>query len=273
MGLVRTQDELFDLPIGDNGEQEHVPRWLGSVLYGLFQGTTKLLFRYTVDHLERLRAFKGKSGVVLVSNHTSYLDVVFLYCTCHPDQWIRFIARDSLFEAGAGVAGFILARVGAFPIKRDTADLTAVKRAAKMLKRKEVVGIFPEGTRRGKGSKEPTLHAGAAMIAKMGKVPMLPATVREAENIKQKGRGVRFPRVSVDFGHPVEQAWFDELPKDQRLEACTWFAMRECFALSQRIDATQVDMKELFPECPDYAEVADKIRAEHYGHVLEGAVR
>ena len=265
MSFVHTQEELFDMPIGDNGEQEHVPRWLGTVLYGVFQGTTKLLFRYSVEHIERLRAFKNKSGVVLISNHTSYLDVVFLYCTCHPDQWIRFIARDSLFAAGKGVAGFILARVGAFPIKRDTADLSAVKRAVKMLKRKEVVGIFPEGTRRGKGSKIPSLHGGAAMIAKMGKVPLLPATVRDAENIKQKGRGLRFPHVSVAFGHPVELSWFDDLPKDQRLEACTWFAMRESFALSQRIDAANVDMQALFPDSHDYSQVANEIRAEHYG--------
>ena len=56
-----------------------------------------------------------------------------------------------------------------------------------MLKGNQLVGILPEGTRRGKGSKTPEIHSGAAFIAKMGKAPILPMCVREAENVKRKG--------------------------------------------------------------------------------------
>ena len=55
-----------------------------------------------------------------------------------------------------------------------------------MLKGNQLVGILPEGTRRGKGSKTPEIHSGAAFIAKMGKAPILPMCVREAENVKRK---------------------------------------------------------------------------------------
>ncbi|MEF9841655.1 MAG: 1-acyl-sn-glycerol-3-phosphate acyltransferase, partial [Raoultibacter sp.] len=37
------------------------------------------------------------------------------------------------------------------------------------------------------------------------------------------------------------------------LEACTWYVMRECFALSKRIPAEAVDMKELFPVSRDFS--------------------
>ena len=38
--------------------------------------------------------------------------------------------------------GFFLARAGVFPIKRDNADMKAIKRAVKMLKNKEIVAIL-----------------------------------------------------------------------------------------------------------------------------------
>lgn len=130
------------------------------------------------------------------------------------------MARDTLYNNK--ILGFLLTRCGAIPIKRDSADRTALKRAAKLLKQKEIVGIMPEGTRRGKSNRQPQLHAGAAFIARMGgNVPILPATTINAEKVKQKGKFVRFPKITVSFGSPILLSDFDFLPKDERLEACT----------------------------------------------------
>lgn len=254
MSIFLSTEEIIDRPLGGN-EQPQVPHLVGNILYVILGALFKLLFRYRVDNRETLRDFIGKSGVVVVGNHTSYLDVVFLYLAVRPSQWIRFMARDNLFEHAHGFLGQIIARVGAFPVKRDSADLTSVKRAAKMLKRGEVVGIFPEGTRRGKGSQEPTLHGGAAMVAKMGHAPILPVTVRNAENIKQKGKFIRFPKVTIEFGTPFSLDAFEFVPKQQRYEAASWYAMRECYALSRYIPAEEVDMASLFPDSPDFSEL------------------
>ena len=54
---------------------------------------------------------------------------------------------------------------------------------------------------------------------------------------------------------PDKYTDFNEMLKDERLDACTWYAMREVFALSQRIPADQVDMKALFPEDRDFSDV------------------
>lgn len=93
----------------------------------------------------------------------------------------------------------------------------------------------------------------------MGKAPILPMTVRNAELVKQKGKWLRFPKITVEFGQPVLVGDFDFLPKEERLDACTWYAMRECFALSQNIPAEEVDMTALFPSAKDYR----TIFAEH----------
>ena len=255
MSLILPYEKMWDLPLdGQSAERgKHIPYWFGNLAWAVIGFLCKVLFRYRVDGRGSLRAFKGRSGAVIVCNHTSFFDVVFMYLSVRPSQWVRLMGRESLFDNAGGLVGQILSRVGAFPVKRDSADRTSIKRAARMLKDKELVGILPEGTRRGKGSKTPEIHAGAAFVAKMGKAPILPMTVRDAENIKRKGERVRFPKVTVEFGQPLLLSDFEGVPKADRMEACAWYAMRECFALSQRIPADEVDMRALFPTGRDFS--------------------
>ncbi len=255
MSIILSQEEMWDRALGGNSDEKQIPHWFANFAYGLVGGVFKVLFRYRVDGRENLRAFKDSCGAVVIANHTSFLDVAFMYIAARPSQFVRLMGRDSLFSNAGGLLGQILTRVGAFPIKRDTADRAAIKRAAHMLKGNQLVGILPEGTRRGKGSKTPELHSGAAFIAKMGKVPILPMTVRDAENVKRKGERMRFPKITIEYGKPIVLSDFDFLPKDDRLEACTWYAMRKVFALSQRIPADQVDMVALFPNGRDFSDV------------------
>ncbi len=253
MSLFLRYEDMWDRALGGNSDEKQIPHWFANFAYVLVAFVFKILFRYRVDGRENLRAFKDKCGAVVIANHTSFLDVAYMYIAARPSQFVRLMGRDSLFGNAHGLLGQILSRVGAFPIKRDTADRGAIKRAAHMLKGNQLVGILPEGTRRGKGSKVPEIHSGAAFIAKMGKAPIIPMTVRNAENIKRKGERMRFPKVTIEYGRPVVLSDFDFLPKDERLEACTWYAMREVFALSQRVGREEVDMVALFPNGRDWS--------------------
>ena len=266
MSVFLRYEDMWDRALGGNSDEKQVPHWFANFAYVLVGFVFKVLFRYRVDGRENLRAFKDRCGAVVISNHTSFLDVAYMYVAARPSQFVRLMGRDSLFGNAHGLLGQILSRVGAFPIKRDTADRGAIKRAAHMLKGNQLVGILPEGTRRGKGSKVPEIHSGAAFIAKMGKAPILPMTVRNAENIKRKGERMRFPKVTIEYGKPVVLSDFDFLPKEDRLEACTWYAMREVFALSKRVPREEVDMVELFPNGRDFTAVfADHPIPEHTG--------
>ncbi|WP_080797753.1 lysophospholipid acyltransferase family protein [Arabiibacter massiliensis] len=252
MSLFLPYEKMWDMPFGGTSDEKQAPHWSGNLIWGFLAFVFKICFRYKVEHRERIRAFAGKSGLVVIANHTSFLDVAIMYLVTRPKQWIRFMGRENLFGNAHGLVGQILSRVGAFPIKRDAADRTAIKRATRMLKNGEIVGIMPEGTRRGKSDRTPELHSGAAFIAKMGKVPILPMTVRNAENVKRKGERLHFPKISIEYGNPVLVEDFDFLPKEDRLDGCTWYAMRECFALSLRVPREQVDMPALFPGGKDF---------------------
>ena len=205
-----------------------------------------------MDNREFAR-FQGADRGVWSSATTSFFDVAFMYLAARPKQWVRFMGRDSLFDNAHGLVGQALSRVGAFPVKRDTADRTSIKRAVRMLKRRELVGILPEDTRRGKTDRVPELHSGAAFVAKMGHAPILPMTVRNAERIKHKGQRFHFPKVTIEYGDPMLVGDFDFLPKEDRVDGCTWYAMRECFALSLNVPPEDVDMPALFPGASDFA--------------------
>ena len=248
---------LWDMPVdarpaqGD-GDVKAIPHFVGNLVYGLLFAVFKAAFRYRVTGKQHLLSCEG--GCVVAGNHASYLDPAFLWLAARPKRWIRFMARENMFENAHGLAGQVISRVGAFPVKRASADRTAIKRAAAMLKRGEAVGIFPEGTRRGRGTAHPDLHAGVAFIARMGKAPILPSSVRNVELIKPAGsRFVHFPRIEVVFSAPVFLEDFDFLPKEDRLDAASWYVMRECYALSRDVERESVDMRELFPDAKDFS--------------------
>ena len=264
MSLFLPYEKMWDMPLGGTSDEKQVPHWAGNLIWGFLAFVFKICFRYRVDHRESLRGFKDKTGVVVVGNHTSFLDVAFMYLAGRPSQWVRFLGRENLFGNAHGLVGQVLSRVGAFPIKRDAADRTAIKRATRMLKSNEIVGIMPEGTRRGKSDRTPELHSGAAFIAKMGHAPILPMTVRNAEHVKHKGERFRFPKITIEYGDPVLVEDFDFLPKEDRLDGCSWYAMRECFALSLNVPREQVDMPALFPGGKDFTAVFAEHPVPHH---------
>ncbi len=271
MRVFLAYKDMWDMPIDPVEELEKtkegepapkkVGHLIGNIVYAIVFIAFKIAFRFKVEGIENLRQFDGKRGAVVIGNHTSYLDPAFLWVAARPKQWVRFMARENMFANAKGIAGQVISRVGAFPIKRDAADRTAIKRAAAMLKRGESVGIFPEGTRRGRGSAEPELHGGAAFIARMGKAPIVPSTIRNVDVVKRKGERMHFPKITVAFGEAIFLEDFNFLPKEDRLDAASWYAMRECYALRDNVAREDVDMKALFPGARDFSE-------ELAGHTL-----
>lgn len=247
--LAERAYERPQIPIPGKPHNNHA---MGNVVWAVLTAVTKVCFRASGKGMENIRQFKDGKGALIICDHVSYSDPVFHYCVLRPAQWPRFMAKVDIMH---DFPAWFLGMHGAFPVERDSADLSAIKRAVRYLKDGEIVAIFPEGTRRGKGHVALRIHAGAALIARMGKVPVVPSTVHNADKIKVKGERLRFPKVTVEYGKPLHLKDFEWVPKPQRMEAFSWFAMRECFAMKQGVDAQEVDMKALFPEDEDYSEL------------------
>jgi len=118
---------------------------------------------------------KGKENipengpVVIIANHVSYWDPVIFACSVH--RPVHFMAKEELFKVP--LFGRIISALYAFPIKRgQTADRNALRIATKLLKNKEILGLFPEGTRSKTGDLLP-FHPGAALFALRASAPIV----------------------------------------------------------------------------------------------------
>jgi 1-acyl-sn-glycerol-3-phosphate acyltransferase len=171
------------------------PYWYGvcqHVLLVLFS----LVFRIRVTHRGRLPA---RGGVLVVSNHQSYLDPVLVAVGMprpfHP------MARESLFKFLP--FALLIRSVYAFPVRRASADLGAVREAMRRLKDGAVVLMFPEGTRTRDGSIAP-LRAGPITIAGRAGVPVVPVVVEGAFDAWPRTCWLPRPHtVRVAFGRPL----------------------------------------------------------------------
>jgi 1-acyl-sn-glycerol-3-phosphate acyltransferase len=112
-----------------------------------------------------------------------------------------YMARDTLFHNR--LFGRLIASLNAFPVKRGTADLAAVKESLRRLKAGMSLVLFPEGTRSDDGRIKPLLP-GLGAIARKARVPVVPTLVDGASRCWP--RECRFPRpgnVIIQYGEPI----------------------------------------------------------------------
>lgn len=207
--------------------------YLGAYLVRPF---LKLVFRYRVHGADKLPK-PGDAPVIFACNHVSYADPMVMWCVLYSRSGgSRFLARTTLFKPWLG--GFI-ARVGAIPISPSTADRTAVKRAAKALKRGEHMLIFPEGTRMNKPQKAYEPHAGVVLIAQMGKAKIVPVGISGTERIMPYGKAKfpRFPKVHINIGDAIDPKGeeFAGVDKKERANAVLARVMDDIFALRDEV--------------------------------------
>jgi 1-acyl-sn-glycerol-3-phosphate acyltransferase len=140
-----------------------------------------------------------KGGFILASNHVSYLDPVVLGVAC--PRRLNFMARDDLFCNPLSV--WLLSRVGAFPVKKNSADPSAIKEAMRRLKHAEPLLLFPEGSRSFEGmSLEP--EPGIGFLGAKLNVPVIPVFIRGTDKALPRGaRLIRPHRISVYFGKQI----------------------------------------------------------------------
>ena len=99
----------------------------------------------------------ASGGVLLVSNHLSFLDVFLLGIPLR--RPLNYVARSTLFAAGLGA---FIRSVGGFPIQREGMGASGMKETLRRLRNGGIVTLFPEGTRSPDGQLGP-LKPGIAL--------------------------------------------------------------------------------------------------------------
>jgi cytidylate kinase len=136
--------------------------------------------------------------LIVVSNHLGNADPPIIGAAIRSRR-VRWMAKIELFH---GLFGVLCRLWGAFPIRRFEADLAAMLNAERILKRGEVLGMFPEGTRSRDGLMGRP-HPGTAVIALRSGATVLPCAISGTEVLKKPRRLLRKPRVTVSIGQPI----------------------------------------------------------------------
>lgn len=142
-----------------------------------------------------------EGGALLASNHQSYLDPP-LVASCLPRE-MHFMARKSLFRNPVFRA--LISTCNAFPIERDSADVSGLKEAFRRLRAGNLLLVFPEGTRTRNGSIGP-MKAGIGMMAARARVPIVPVLIDGAYEVWPRGRALPrllTRRLTIRFGRPI----------------------------------------------------------------------
>lgn len=140
-----------------------------------------------------------QGGALICSNHISYADPPVLGAGA--PRLLHYMAKIELFQVP--VLGFLIKRVGAFPVQQRTADRAALKTAIDYLSKGELVAMFPEGQRIYGGQLGEALP-GVGMIALRAKAPVIPAALINTDKLLPPHKLLpRFTRVTVIYGEPV----------------------------------------------------------------------
>lgn len=119
----------------------------------------------------------GKKGEIIIANHPSLLDVVFLLAHVrHLNCIIKAKLQHNFFLFGAILAGNYIP---------NTQDDNCLDRAIEALRRGECLLIFPEGTRSGENGVL-LFHKAASYIAIHGAVILTPLFIHNTPKALQK---------------------------------------------------------------------------------------
>ncbi|WP_448856280.1 lysophospholipid acyltransferase family protein [Corynebacterium camporealensis] len=204
---------------------------------------------------------------ILASNHQAVMDSFYFPLLC-PRQ-ITFLAKSEYFTT-PGLVGrmqkWFFSSVGQEPIERDTSTAggAMLTTAQKVLKRGDLFGIYPEGTRSPDGRVYKG-RSGMARIAMLTGEKVIPVAMHDSRKANPIGSWIPRPtRVGVVIGEPIDpHAWAAEHnmnPEDHdTARAFTDYFMRHLADLADKpyVDVYASDVKASLAAGHGYPEGAE----------------
>lgn len=163
---------------------------------GIVAVVAKTLFRPTVIGAENIPL----TGPVLIAPiHRSNVD--FALTLFISRRKVFFMAKDSLFRVP--ILGPLITHLGAFPVKRGSADRESMKLSEEVLRQGHALVLFPEGTRQ-EGRDVAPLHDGAMFVAARTGATIVPVGIGGSDKAMPKGAKLpRFARIRIVVGAPL----------------------------------------------------------------------
>src|SRR3984893_11081145 len=141
----------------------------------------------------------GGTGAVIACNHVGWADSLWMAYAVYPRQ-LHYMSKQELF--GSTLSRWVLEHGGSIPINRANPAPSSIKIAIDLLRRGEIILIYPSGTR---SEEDIAFKRGAATLALHARVPLVPAFYQGPKHI-QVSHLARRPLIRVIFGSPIPTA-------------------------------------------------------------------
>jgi len=154
-----------------------------------------------------------KSGaLILAPNHFSQMDHFFI--GLYLRRQVRFMAKSQMF--GPPVLTYIYKHGGVFPVRRGHRDEESMKTALTILDQDGMLLVYAEGGRSRSGELG-EVKPGIGRIALESGAPVVPVAIQGSEKVRRWKR-FRFPKVTVQFGEPIEFPTEEGPSRERQLE-------------------------------------------------------
>lgn len=188
-------------------ELEARGRIVGVVFHFFVQRLARAVFGvYFRCYTRGRRNLPREGGVIIAPTHRSNLDTPMIGASA--GRPLRYFAKSGLFKGP--ITTWMMVTMGAFPVRRDTIDRSALKAALVVLEVGQPLVVFPEGERKS-GTRIHPLLDGVAWLAAKSQVPVVPVAIGGTE--RAMGIGVRMPRprtVRLVWGEPLAPPEVDD---------------------------------------------------------------
>ena len=141
----------------------------------------------------------GGMGAVISCNHIGWADSLWVAYAVYPRQ-LRYMSKEELFSSV--LTRWILQHGGSIAIDRAEPSPSSIKTAIDILRRGEIMLIFPSGTRSGENA---AFKRGAATVALHARVPLVPAFYQGPKDM-HIAHFMHRPRIRMMFGAPIPTA-------------------------------------------------------------------
>ncbi|MFD9483216.1 lysophospholipid acyltransferase family protein [Streptomyces sp. NPDC059991] len=214
--------------------------------YALLGPLLRLLFRPRIEGLEHI---PDDGPAIVAGNHLSFSDHFLMPVMLK--RRITFLAKQEYFT-GPGIKGRLTAAffraVGQIPVDRSgkEAGKAAIREGLGVLRKNELLGIYPEGTR----SHDGRLYkgkVGVAVMALKARVPVIPCAMVGTFEIQPPGQVMpKIKRVTIRFGAPLDFSRYAGMENEKAvLRAATDELMYKILELSgqEYVDRYAADVK------------------------------
>lgn len=169
-----------------------------------------LYFNISFEGLDNIPKDKG---FILVSNHRTYFDPIFIGVKLK--QKLTFMAKKELIEKG--FLSFFIKRLGIIPISKQTGGNSAIEKAIEVVKENKVLALFPEGTR-SKDGRLGKIKSGAVLIASKTNADIVPVAICYDGKLKfRKNIVVRYGKAIKSEQLNLEEPTPDNLKQARKL--------------------------------------------------------